>query len=131
MIEIGLNARLRAQVPSVGNRVYPVHFPQNVVYPALTYEDASDPKGHDHGGPDGTVEARYTVTVAGGTGPGGYRAMKETSKEVEDALDGFSGAMSTEAVASIRCEGGADQYDDEMLVHFRAIDFIILYTQGD
>lgn len=127
MLEEGLNTRLRAQVTSVANRVYPERLPQNPTYPALTYRAIVDPKGYDHGGPDGTVEARVQITTRSTS----YGEMREVDEEVNAALDDFTGSMGGVAVAAVFNQGGPDLVDHEVKpeVHFKPRDFLFQYAE--
>lgn len=129
MIEPGLYTHLVAQVPSVAGRVRPGVLEQNETYPAITYEAISDPRGYDHAGADGMIEARYQISSWGGRGRGAYKVAQDVAQEVETALAGFTGAMGGVTVASIRHEGGSSPYDQEVEVHRRMDDYVIQYTR--
>lgn len=127
MIEAGIYGRLASEVTSVGGRIYPKRLTQNVVYPALTYQVISDPRGHDHGGPDGTVQARVQVTAFSTS----YLEMKTVLDAVRTALDGFTGEIGGVQVAAVFHAGGRDLLDSEVKpeVHYNPTDYMVQFTE--
>jgi hypothetical protein len=127
VIESGLFTRLNTQVTSVSGRVYPKVAPQNVTFPAITYELVSDPRGNTHQGPDGTVQARYMVTVFAKS----YLQSKTIAGEIKNAMQGFTGAMGTGVVvASVFAAGGRDLFDQDLRIYHVAQDFFINYKEA-
>lgn len=127
MIESGLFTRLTTQVTSVSGRVHPKVAPQNVTLPAITYELVSDPRGNTHQGPDGTVQARYMVTVFAKS----YLEAKTISGQIKNALQGFKGAMGTGVVvASVFAAGGRDLFDQDLRIYHIPQDFFFHYREA-
>jgi hypothetical protein len=125
MIERGLYQRLVDTVPAVGSRVYPVLLPQNVTYPAITYDLVVDPRALDHSGRTNTTRASYQITSWSPS----YATAKIVARAVRESLEDFSGAMDTASVSTIFADGGRDLYDDDVKIHHHAADYTILYKE--
>lgn len=129
MIETGLNARLRAEVAAVSNRVYPTILPHDVTFPAITYQRISDPRLHSADGADRLVAARYQVTTFAQR----FDQMKVAANQVRLALDGWSGTMGDHDVARVQHLGGRDAFErdaDEEGVHSDQSDYLIIYEEA-
>ncbi len=115
-IEQGLNTYLRANVPSVSNRVYPLRAPQTVAMPYLVYRRISTPQDYAHGrlmdptpGPTGIQTPRFQIDGFAAT----FAGMRQIANEVRAALSGYVGMMGAVRVASSRVVTEMDVYDHD------------------
>ncbi len=80
---------LKAQIPTAGNRVYPMRLPQTVTLPAVTYQVISETDLLAHDGPVGLLTPNIQVDCWGST----PKAAWQMADELRQALDGFHGQM--------------------------------------
>ena len=88
-IEQALRTELVNAATTAAGRVYPQKLPQDAVLPAITYAKISAPRGYDHDGPDGLVDARFQVSCWATT----YLVVKALVAQVITVLSAFSGTM--------------------------------------
>ncbi len=118
----------------VGNRIYPVVLPPNVVYPAVTYQRISGPRVHTMGNDPGLAYPRIQISCwyRDISDPQkGYGQVKAVAEQIRLALQDqknttWGGSVTVRAVLF---DGDTDLYDFETQVHQVALDFIIWYTE--
>jgi len=111
----------------VGTRIYPVRMPQNVVYPAITYQIIGSTRFLTLSGPVSLVEGRYQIDIWSN----GYGETKNIAKGIRDALQGFKGLMGTTKVQGILQDINSEQdfYEDDTDLNRLTNDFIIYYEE--
>ena len=94
MSEQALYARLNAQVSALGGRIYPLVLPQNVLYPAATYQRITTTRYPAFGSDADAVEPVIQVDVYGHRDDG-YGAFVATATAVRSALQRYRDAGAT------------------------------------
>ena len=100
----------------VSARVYPNYLPQNPTYPALRYQEISQP---DYG--NGSIELfepRYQFDCFATT----YAAAAGLADAVQDDLRNWGNPAGTPAVVNARDVGRLDDYDPDTDVHRIIVD---------
>lgn len=110
----------------VGTRVYAVKLPQNVTYPAVTYQIVGGlPRTHLMGGDDALAAPRVQVSAWDTS----LTDAISVADQIKAALQDYSGTMGGDAgitVQHIFLESEQiDIYDSEAEVHNVAQDFLI------
>ncbi len=93
-LETGLVAYLVAQSTAAGARVHPEFLPQNVTYPAITYQRISTPGRMRLDAPESLRNVRVQVDCYAGS----IGAARSLADEVEAALDGHTGDMGGQTI---------------------------------
>ena len=75
----------------VSTRIYPMLVPQDSDLPAIAYQRISRIGQHSHDGASVPARARIQITCLAST----YSGAKALAGAVEDALDGYSGTVSS------------------------------------
>lgn len=119
-IEEALFARLKAQVPTVANRVYAGIAPQTVTKPYLTYHKLSPGFTYAHDGRSKLAGPRIQVSVFAET----YLSAKAVEKEVITALEDWR----TDKVDGAFVESAQDLHEQETGLHHIPIDAFIWHT---
>jgi hypothetical protein len=113
----------------IGSRLYPLKLPQSPVYPASVYQRISGPRDHDHGGSTGKAEVRIQVTHWATS----YSGVKQVAEAFRAALDGYSGAMGSTAVALCRLANEIDGFEhteNDSGDYSVRQDFLVQYTES-
>jgi hypothetical protein len=79
--------KLAAIEAVVGDRAYPLEFPQNPIYPAILWKIVSTPRRYTHTGNDGLLRVRVQFDCVGET----YDDACAVRDAVVEALDGYTG----------------------------------------
>lgn len=99
--EVALLEFLKTGSPSfsgvMGDRVYPVDFPQNPTFPACIYQTVSAPRGHTQQGADGLTPFRFQLRFAAAT--------HDEVTDLRDLLDELTGTYGDVATGSPVTEG--------------------------
>ncbi len=129
-VEQGLNAYLRANVPEVDQRVYPLTAPQTAALPYLTYRRISTPQDYAHTrsgnptpGPTGYQRPRFQLDGFAET----FSGVRTIAHELRAALSGYVGMMGAVRVASTRVVTEMDVYDDDAACYRVIMDVFIGY----
>jgi len=131
MIEDDLYAYLKNDAGISGYvaaRIYPVKMPQNVEYPAITYQLVSTVRSISQSGRVTLVEGRYQIDSWGNT----YASVKNIAQSVRDALQGFRGIMGATRVQGIWEDSNSERDFYEDVTDLRRVthDFIIYYEEA-
>lgn len=110
----------------VGQRVYPQVLPQNVAYPAISYEPVSKPRLRDIEGPTGRALPRIRISCWAKT----FVAAKELADDVRHRLDGYRGAMGGWTIGSTQLEAEIDLYDDTVDAYRTVVDYRLSYVES-
>mgnify|MGYP003115321468 CR=1 FL=1 len=110
----------------VAQRVYPQVLPQNVVYPAISYEPVSKPRLRDIEGPTGRALPRIRISCWAKT----FVAAKELADDVRRRLDGYRGPMGAWRIGSSQLAAEIDLYDDTVQAHRTIVDFRLSYVES-
>jgi hypothetical protein len=129
-LEIGLAAHLKANVPLVSGRVYPLVIPQSATLPCITYQRISTPRQYSLGGTDTVANPRIQIDCWGST----YSSVKAVAEQVLTALNQRmgqigSGAQAFDVLVSL-ADNEADSYEPETGRYRVRIDFRIMYSEG-
>lgn len=114
-----------------GDRIYPIHLPQEVTLPAVVYQRISTQRAgihtHDQDA-SGLSYTRIQFTVYAVK----YADVKTAIYQLREALEGYKGTMgsgNTVTVGSSLMDTEADNYDPELGVYWAHIDFQISYQE--
>lgn len=112
-------------------RVYPVHLPQNPVFPSVTYQVINDERTFSHGGRSKLQIARvqFSVWARDVSGSGGYASCQAVVNALHEALDGHDGAMG-QNIAKVIPLGGRDLPESEPGIYHHATDFQIAFSES-
>ena len=103
----------------VGNRIYPSVIPQDEPYPAITFlEVAVNPSGTKDG-PSELDQINVQINCFASTN----KEASELAQKVRTALDYRLGNFQGVEVDKIVFKNQSDQFDDDLLIHHKAIDF--------
>lgn len=112
----------------VSGRLYPRVLPQNVTYPAISYDQVSGVRVRDLLGPSGKVRRRITVNSWASTNIGAWNL----ADAVRQALDGFDGMMGSTFVGSVILDNEIAFIEDEagtVGVHRVLQDYIVAHAE--
>lgn len=122
----------------VADRVYPLMLPQDVAWPAITYQRISGVSDHHLGGPSGLTETRLQVDVWSQVRDGvdAHLEARRVALQVKAALDGFRGDVAssdsppaTLRIKSARLENDQDLEEDEPRTYRVSLDFMIAHDE--
>lgn len=103
----------------VSSRIYPVHMPLNVTYPAISIHEISGNEDHV----TGHKHTRYQVSCWS-TSFSQVQSMKEA---VIDCLQRYKGVASGNKIKQISFEGSMDLYEEETKIYHIPLDFIVIH----
>lgn len=110
----------------VASRVYPVHAPQNVSKPYITYHRISAVRVLAMVSNTGIVRARYQFDVWADS----FDKTQEIAEQIRLALDRWSGTLEgTEVEVAFILNDGPDLYEDRERLHHKVMDFEINYRE--
>ena len=115
-----------ALVDLIGNRIYPMHLPEGVDMPAITYQRISGNRMRSHSGPSGTANPRYTFTCWAET----YGGAKAVADQLRFILDGFNGAMGGVDVQAGLVEDDRDDFDTQLELYQVQVDAILWHAEA-
>lgn len=105
-------------------RVYPVRLPQNPVYPCVTFQVITTPRGHTM---EGAVSANPLVQIDCWAKT--YLDAHTLARTVERALDGYVGRMGgILAVSGCLQQEGQDFYEPDVDDYRVSLDFSIWHN---
>lgn len=81
----------------IGNRLFPVQLPEQVIKPAISYDRISGPRMMSHQGPSGTANPRYQFNCWGDT----YAQSKRVADQLRFALDGLQTIIAVPTETSV------------------------------
>lgn len=96
----------------VDERMYPVMLPQNVTYPALSYNQVSGVRIYDLCGPTGRVKPRISINSWATT----YAEVRSLADAVRQAIEGFTGTMGDSPgtpISDVKLDNEVDLFEDE------------------
>ena len=102
----------------VGNRVTPVLLPQDVTYPAITFNRVSTERIQTLSGSTGLARASFQVSAFSPD----HTEMLTVASGIREALDGNEGTL---------IENQIELYDQTARVHYANLDFAIWHTEKD
>lgn len=117
MIGPAIDQRFRAVTgitDLVGQRIYPIKLPQNVVYPAITYFMVGERHELASGVNPGIVEGRWQVNAWGST----VKSARDVAEAVRLGFERYRGtADNTEILDVYDDETAGETYEDDVLVY--------------
>jgi hypothetical protein len=133
-IEEGLKAYLTANIglaALVSGRVYPLHLPQTVTIPSLTFQRVSTPRvtTHDMSGSSGTAYPRFQFD-AWGASP---MEAKRVTDALRAALNGYRGTMGTADPVTVQAALIVDEqveFDQAVELYRSRSDYTIWHLEG-
>lgn len=127
-LEAALQGHLAA-FPSItaviGSRVYPLLLPQNVVYPAISYQRITGQTIQSNDGDSKLGYSRIQITAWAAT----YAESRELAAEIRTALIGFKGLMGAVWITGVTHEIDVDLYDNDTKTFYTACDYTIWYFE--
>ena len=128
-IETGLRTQLvnnTAVAAIVGSRVYPVKMPLGYTLPCISYQRISSERYPFLDGPSGRVIPRFQVDCYAES----YSDVRELAEKVRLALDGFKGALGSEAhVGGISIQSERDLWEDNTEVFRVTQDYLVPHIE--
>lgn len=112
-------------VALVGDRIYPVTLPQQVVFPAVTFQFISEQRGYTHTGDDHLPTERVQVSCWSPD----YLTVVNASAAVKAALSGLSGSLGLLAVPFAWLDNTTDLYEPDTQLHHRAVDVMLQFQE--
>ena len=112
-------------VTALGNRVYPMVLPQNVVYPAATYQRISATRPSAFVRDAGVVEAVIQVDVYASRHMG-YGAFDTVAQAVRSAIQRQRGGL----VMDTYIDGERDSYEDDTDLYRKSFDVRAWYREA-
>ena len=117
-----------AGVIAISTRIYPHHLPQNVTFPAVTYNIDGDEREEVFGGASSLKTVLVTIDSWGMT----YTEVWDLADAIEDALVGSSGDFGTlsppDVVDHVRMERGSfDLFETDTKLYRVSQQFLIAY----
>lgn len=128
-IEVGLVAHLEADAAVaalVVARIYPVLLPQNVTYPAISYERVNTDRRYSFDGPSIHIWPFFRIHCWSQS----YLQAKSLGEAVRKSLNGFTGTMGTDSVINVEMQNENDLYEPDVDVHRVILDFVIPTTEA-
>jgi hypothetical protein len=129
-IEEALVAHLGSYGPLValiGDRLYPSTLPQEVAWPAVTYQFISDLRGYTHtSGDDHLPTERVQIDCWSPD----YLTTVQVSAAVKAALSGFTGTMGDVSVPFAWLDNTTELYEPDTQLHHRAIDVMLQFREA-
>lgn len=128
VVEQAVMARLEGStsVTSLaGTRIYPLQFPQDPKFPALTVDLISNVRENAMTADPGFVTARMQVTAWAKT----YAAASGLSEGVRSAVQRWSGTSTGVVVDEIFIENESAFYDDDTGHYAHPLDLIVHYRE--
>ena len=119
-LESELYTWLKTNVMLVGNRVYAVVAPQDVISPYLVFTRISDVPDYTLEGASGLSVCRVQFTAVSGT----YGSARAVIAQLGTVLSGFRGVMGGLSVSSVFKELETDSYDPEALLYQSIADYM-------
>lgn len=112
----------------VGTRIFPVMMPEQVGYPALSFQTISADEFHTLDRSSGLVHQRLQIDAWGNR----YRDVKLLQKKVRDVLEAtygyFDGPNGPVNINGILREDERDSYEKETRTYRCGQDFLIFYN---
>lgn len=131
LFEEGLVAHLTATaavtafVGTAPARIHPNRLPQNIGYPAISYQKITRTHLQTHDGLSGLARPRIQINCWAE----GNTQAQNLADAVRYALEGFRGNMGTVSVMGGFAENATDRYDDEAEKHGVSMDFFFFYQE--
>lgn len=129
MAEQAIYDRLRTEVAALSGRVYPLELPQDIRYPAVTYERTNVERISTFGGDSALVPAEITVEVFAHKA-GGFAAFDTVAQDVRRALQRYSDASSTPPIHDIFIEAEEDDQTPDTELYVREFDLRVWYRES-
>jgi len=107
----------------ISTRSYPYVLPQNITYPALTYNIISSTTEHAFGSDPGNEMRRVQVSIWDTTA----LSVENVGIQVKAALSRWSGAQANVTIEDSFLDNELDDYDPETKDFRTDLDFIIHY----
>lgn len=121
MLEPKIMARLKAEVPSVNERVNWQGDHQGRETPYLIISEVSAGREYSHDGYSKIMRPRWQVSVYGSS----YIEAKTAAKEVIAAMEGWA----ADGIRFAPVAGSVDLYEEDTKLHHIPVDFFIYYDE--
>lgn len=135
-IEQGLRNFLlsdQALATVVGERIFPITYPQEASLPAITYQLVSKVSEYSHDGGSGAKEAHYQISCFGKT-YGEAKALAKTLRDALEPLGAAPGSLGGIDVGGVFLENEIDVFDpadaEELSAFHVLADYTILAQEG-
>ena len=129
MSEQAIYSRLNSEVTALGGRIYPMVLPQNVAYPAVTYQRISATRHSSFGVDDAPVEPIIQVDIYGRRDVG-YGAHVTVADAVRSALQRYRDESATPPIYDIFIEAERDDYEDDTELYRKSFDLRAWYRES-
>ena len=127
MSEQAVYARLSA-ITGLGGRVYPMVLPQNVEYPAATFQRITTTRYSGFGRDASAVEATIQVDIYSPL-TAGYGALSTLSDSVRGALQRVATPTGTPPVYDAFIDAERDDYEDDTELLRKSFDVRVWYEE--
>lgn len=112
----------------VGQNIYYVKAPQDVVSPYIVITKITSDRKHTHDGADNLCESTFQISIFSDT----YYEGKQIAAQVQAVLDSYSGTMggvSGVIVNSCFYENEVDLYEEGQELHHLACDYRLWHNE--
>lgn len=110
----------------VSSRIYPLHTPQEPIFPALTFgKIAVGTKDLHHSGSNQSAKSLYQFSCFAQT----LKQAKELAKAVKDLLHGYSGTVGSEKIYYSKVLNEIDLFDVDLIIYYVPVDVEILHKE--
>jgi len=112
----------------IGERLYYVKSPQDVISPYVVFLKASGPREYSHGGASKLARPRFQFSCFATT----YYVAKQIAEAIRAAIEAFSGTMGGAGgveVGSCFCINESDIYEDNTQLYHVAVDYLIWHKE--
>ena len=129
--ETAIRALLIADAPTlalVSTRIYPQRLPQNVDYPAISYQRISGVRVRLVTGPSDRAQPRIQMNLWDET----YNGVQAVADAVREAMDGYAGVIGGEEINGLSIQNEFDLFDEEALddgVYRIVQDYYVSYRE--
>ena len=128
MIEDSIYEKLKTDLPSLSDRIYPTVLPSGAQLPAVTYQRIPGRRIQQHGKESPVVLGRFQFTVRSSV----YETGKDIAKQIRNSLSTFQGMMGTThqtRVDGVLLEDDRDDYDPELPMFMVYIPATVVYQE--
>lgn len=112
----------------IGERLYYVRAPQDVVKPYVVFFKVSGLREYSHDGASELAQPRFQFSCFATI----YYEAKQIAEAIRAAIEAFSGTMGGESgveIGSCFCMNESDMYEDDTKLFHVAIDYLIFHKE--
>ena len=112
-------------IPLVGQKIYYVHAPQNVIQPYIVFSKISAPREHSHNGSSHLAITRFQFSIFAST----YLKVKQIAGQIQDSLQAFSGIVDEVNINAIFYQNEIDFWDNDVKLYHTDCEYLIAHNE--